>query len=93
MTMPDERYRAVLAAKSLLEEIAYGQTIKRIPKELRTRAHTVLRHYPNAWDMDRCVEGNQVFAKSLDPLYKMVKRHEMGLDIEEELTAHRREQK
>jgi hypothetical protein len=39
--------------------------------------------------MDRCVEGAAVFARHLDPLYKMVKQHEMAQSIEEELTEER----
>jgi hypothetical protein len=40
--------------------------------------------------MDRCVEGSMVFAKHLDPLYKMVKQHDLGDQVEEELTELRK---
>lgn len=91
MTLPDERYRSVLAARTLLEDIAYGR-IPRVPRLVRDRAHNVLRHYPLNWDLDRAAEGEIVFAKHLDPLYKMVKRHEMGREIEEELTAAKKKE-
>lgn len=85
MTLPDERYRAVSQARVLLEELASGR-IPRVPKIVRQRAYGVLRHFPSDWDLDRNMEGAQIFAKHLDPLYKMVKRHEMADSIEEELT-------
>ena len=85
MTLPDERYRAVLAARTLLEDMAYGR-IPRVPRLARDRAHHALRHFPTDWDMNRAAEGEVVFAKQLDPLYKMIKRAEMAQSIEEELT-------
>ncbi len=90
MTLPDERYRAVLMAERLLKDLCDRSKTPRVPREIRDRARSVLRHYPGEWDMERCVEGNMVFAKHLDPLYKMVKQHEMSESIEEELTEHRK---
>ena len=88
MTLPDERYRAVMMADRLLREIAYDRAATpRIPQAVRDRAKSILRHYPTEYDMERCCEGQQVFAKQLDPLYKMIKRHEMAESIEEDLTA------
>lgn len=90
MTLPDERYRAVLMAERLLKDLCDRTKTPRVPREIRERARSVLRHYPGEWDMERCVEGSMVFAKHLDPLYKMVKQHELGSDVEEELTELRR---
>lgn len=90
MTLPDERYRAVLAAERLLKDLCDPSKTPRVPKEVRQRARHVLRHYPGDYDMERCVEGAMVFAKYLDPLYKMVKRHDLGDQVEEELTELRK---
>ena len=89
MTLPDERYRAVLAAEQLLRDLCDPKTTPRVPREIRERARGVLRHYPSEYDMQRCVEGAAVFAQHLDPLYKMVKQHEMASSIEEDLTEER----
>jgi hypothetical protein len=78
MTLPDERYRAVLAARELLLEIANpGGKWKRIPKELRLHAAHCLRHYPTWWDMEM-VEAlaPSVFQKQMDPLVRIVKVYE-----------------
>jgi hypothetical protein len=53
MTLPDERYRAVLAAERLLKDLCDPSKTPRVPKEIRHRASGCLRHYPGAWDMDR----------------------------------------
>ena len=89
MTLPDERYRAVLAAERLLRDLLDPRITPRVPRTVREQARRVLRHYPSEYDMQRCVEGAAVFAQYLDPLYKMVKQHEMASSIEEELTEER----
>jgi hypothetical protein len=62
MTLPDERYRAVLAAERLLKDLCDPSKTPRVPKEIRQRASGCLRHYPGAWDMDRAAHGApQVF--------------------------------
>ena len=90
MTLPDERYRAVLMGERFLKDLCDPSKTPRVPKEIRARASSVLRHFPSQYDMERCVEGSMVFAKQLDPLYKMVKQHEMSESVEEELTELRK---
>ena len=53
MTLPDERYRAVLAAERFLKDLLDPKQTPRVPAEIRARARSVLRHYPGTWDMDR----------------------------------------
>ena len=90
MTLPDERYRAVLAAERLLRDLCDPAKTPRVPSSVRAQARSVLRHYPSDYDMERCIEGAMVFAKHLDPLYKMVKQHDLGDQVEEELTELRK---
>ena len=90
MTLPDERYRAVLAAERLLRDLCDTAKTPRVPRTIRAQARSVLRHYPSDYDMERCIEGAMVFAKHLDPLYKMVKQHDLGDQVEEELTELRK---
>ena len=75
MTLPDERYRAVVQTKKFLEELL---TTPRLPKAVKDNARWCLRHYPNEWDMQitaREVPG--VFAEKMEPLYRMVKKYDM----------------
>lgn len=52
MTMPDERTRAVMWTREFLFKIAHGEHQGVLPKEIRSRALTLLRHYPMARDME-----------------------------------------
>jgi hypothetical protein len=76
LTLPDERYRAVKWAESFLSRLAGGQ-IARVPKAVRDEARSILRHYPNNWDMDRAARAApEVFQEQMEPLYRMIKQHE-----------------
>ena len=78
MTLPDERYRAVVWAKRFLESIAYDyKAYPRISKAVRGEAHSILRHFPSEYDMDSAARSApSVFAEKMEPLYRMVKQHD-----------------
>ena len=77
MTLPDERYRAVLYAEEFLRALADSNITKRVPKELRQRARGILRHYPNTWDMQQAAEGApEVFAERMEDVTRMFKKYE-----------------
>ena len=72
MTLPDERYRSVKYAQEFLSRLAGGQ-YARVPKAVRDEARSILRHYPNAWDMDRAAQGApDVFQERMEDLHKFV---------------------
>lgn len=74
MTMPDERYRAVVKTQEFLLEIL---NTSRIPKKIKEDAKWCLRHYPSAWDMKQAAENcPDLFAVKMEPLYRMVKQYE-----------------
>lgn len=71
MTLPDERYRAVLAAEQFLTDLLDSRKTPRVPAAIRQRARAVLRHYPGQWDMDRAAHtASSVFQspRKLDDL-------------------------
>lgn len=78
MTLPDERYRAVVWASKFLQELAGDkEKYPRIPNAVRQEAYSILRHYPNQWDLDRAARSApEVFQERMEPLYRMVKQHE-----------------
>jgi hypothetical protein len=80
MTLPDERYRAILYAKKFLEELIYDRkTYPRLPKIVRQRASSVLRHFPSEWDMQRAAEGApEIFQEKMEPVYRMIKEYEQS---------------
>ena len=74
MTLPDERYRAVVQTQRFLLEIL---TTPRVPKAIKDRARACLRHYPSDWDMNRAAEGApDVFAKRMEDVTRMFKLYE-----------------
>lgn len=78
MTLPDERYRAVLHAKKFMEELIYDRkTYPRLPKIVRQRASSVLRHFPSEWDMQRAAEGSpDVFAERMEAVTRLMAQYE-----------------
>ena len=96
MTLPDERYRAVRHTELFLQRLAGGH-YARVPKAVREEARALLRHYPGTFDLDRAAEAApNVFVKRLDPLYKMVKQHDMqqrmAEEVEQDLLEHQQQQ-
>lgn len=74
MTLPDERYRAVVQTEKFLQELL---STPRIPKSIKDNARWCLRHYPTTWDMQRtALQAPDVFQERMEPLYRMVKQYE-----------------
>jgi len=77
MTLPDERYRAVIQTRRFLLDLCNSQHTPRVPKLVRQTARDMLRHYPSDWEMQTAArEAPQVFQERMEPLYRMVKQHE-----------------
>jgi len=86
MTLPDERYRAVMWAKKFLEDVAF--TTPRIPKSVREEARRVLRHYPTSYDLDQIEQyAPHVVQERMEPLYKMIKQQEMADSVSKDYAA------
>jgi len=51
VTLPDERTRAVHAAREFMLDLINPEATPRVPAEVRKRAHAVLRHFPWPSDM------------------------------------------
>ena len=78
MTLPDERYRSLVQTKAFLIDLLSTQKTPRVPKNIRQRAHSLLRHWPDNYHLERMTEEMpQHFAKQMEPLYRMVKQHEL----------------
>lgn len=76
MTLPDERYRAVVRTQAFLVEIL---NTPRVPKAIKENARWCLRHYPSVWDMKRAAENcPDVFAEHIEPVTRLFKKYEQG---------------
>ena len=70
MTLPDERYRAVVQTKQFLLRLL---TTPRIPKAVKADARSCLRHYPSDWDMNRAASAApEVFQERMEDLHRFV---------------------
>jgi hypothetical protein len=75
MTLPDERYRAVKWAESFLQELMDPKQTPRVPRAIRQRARSILRHYPSTWDLDRASAAcPEVFQQRMEDLHKFILR-------------------
>jgi hypothetical protein len=73
MTLPDERYRAVVQTRRFLLDLCNSQHTPRVPKLIRDTARSMLRHYPSDWDMNRAAEAApEVFQERMEDLHRFV---------------------
>ena len=49
MTLPDERTRSIQYARQLLRDLLIPKKTPRVPRYVRQRAYSALRHFP--WDL------------------------------------------
>lgn len=64
MTLPYERFRAVLITREFLLKLSspYNGGYKKIPKEIREIARGLLRHYPHAYELHEAAKvAPQIF--------------------------------
>ena len=52
MTLPDERYRAIKYTEEFLKSLLDPKVTPRVPKAIRQRAYSLLRHYPDGHYLD-----------------------------------------
>jgi hypothetical protein len=57
MTLPDERYRALRCGHQMLLDLLSPKVTPRVPKYIRQRALSVLRHYPSSYHFEKIVEN------------------------------------
>lgn len=73
MTLPDERYRAVVQTRRFLLDLCNSQHTPRVPKLIRDTARSMLRHYPSDWDMNRAAESApDIFQERMEDLHRFV---------------------
>ena len=77
MTLPDERYRSLVQTRKFLMELLSPHQTPKVPKAIRQRAHSLLRHWPDNYHLEMMtVDMPQHFAKEMEPLYRMVKQYD-----------------
>ena len=83
MTLPDERYRAVVQTRRFLLDLCNIRHTPRVPKLVRETARAMLRHYPSDWEMTMAAKhAPDIFQERMEPLTRMILQHKQ--DVEEE---------
>jgi len=79
MTLPDERYRAVVQTAKFLQSLSYSSETKRVPLAVRQEARRLLRHYPSEWDMLRVSQTSpDVFQERMEEVTRLFKQYEQS---------------
>ena len=82
MTLPDERYRAIIWARQLCEDLLDPAKTPKVPKNVRIQARSVLRHFPDDYFLSVLAEARPDILERkgdpIDPLYRMVKDYEQS---------------
>jgi hypothetical protein len=77
MTLPDERYRAVVQTRRFLLDLCNPQHTPRVPKLIRETAHSLLRHYPNDYDMNKTAQTSaDIFQERMEPVTRLFQQYE-----------------
>ena len=77
MTLPDERYRAVMQTQKLLLEIL---STPRVPKSIKEGARYCLRHYPTEYDMKKVSQTSaDIFAERMEDVTRFFAQYEQSL--------------
>jgi hypothetical protein len=77
MTLPDERYRAVMQTAKFLQALSFSGELKRIPLAVRQEARALLRHYPSEYDMKKTSQTSpDIFAERMEDVTRMFKQYE-----------------
>jgi hypothetical protein len=82
MTLPDERYRAVVQTEKFLREVL---STPRVPKSIKDGARYCLRHYPTQYDMKVAArDAPDVFQEKMEPLTRMIMVYDQEQNKEKE---------
>ena len=88
VTLPDERYRSIMQAKRLLEELCDPKMTPRVAAGIRDRARGALRHYPSEYELNQIEQfAPHIVQQQMEPLYKMIKQHEMAESVAKDYAA------
>jgi hypothetical protein len=80
MTLPDERYRAVIQTQKFLVEIL---STPRVPKAIKDQARYCLRHYPSEYDMKKVSQTSaDIFAERMEDVARFFKAYEESQKVE-----------
>jgi hypothetical protein len=51
MSLPDEKFRSIQYSREFMRDLLDPKKTPRVPKEIRKRAYSCLRHFPYEFDI------------------------------------------
>ncbi len=79
MTLPDERYAAVLRTRDFMRDLCDPSKTPKVPKQIRQQALWCLRHFPDTWEMQQAAEAcPNVFQERMEPVTRLFKQYEQN---------------
>ncbi len=85
MTLPDERYRAVLWAARFLQSLSYSSETPRVPLKIRQEARAILRHFPGEWDMQRAsAAAPDVFQPQMEAITRLFAQYQQSRQADDD---------
>jgi hypothetical protein len=73
VTLPDERYRALKWAEQLLQDLLDPKVTPRVPRHIRQRARSVLRHYPGSYYIEQLARARpDIITAEMEELHRFI---------------------
>lgn len=76
MTLPDERYRALRCGHQMLLDLLDSKVTPKVPKYIRQRAGSILRHYPDSYHFTEIAEKMPEHFSINNPFVKVSNENE-----------------
>lgn len=88
MTLPDERLRAIRFAEQFMKDLCNPNVTPRVPRDIRSRARSVLRHFPDPYHLSELAKSRPDILENrdgndYDELYKMVRQYQDNQNSED----------
>ena len=73
MTLPDERYWALIKTEQFLIRLQNPQQSPRVPRYVREQAGSLLRHYPGTYYIEEMARNSPtILSPEIEPLHRMI---------------------
>jgi len=80
MTLPDERYRAMRCGYQFLMELCNPAATPKVPRSVRERARSILKHYPGQYHFEMIAEALPNEFSKTSSFLKLVSKEESNDD-------------
>lgn len=82
VTLPDERYRALKMAESMMMDLMDPSKTPRVPRAVRAQARSVLRHYPGSYYLEQLARRSpDIIAPHMEDLTRFVRSQDPDPEV------------